>query len=258
MAPQSHILHQILAAISHYGTTPSAFITTLLDSPNEDQYTQRAMNDIGNEIEVVLEHLFSHDQLRERARQWACKHTTKLYESQVIALTRRETGLHFTAKNTTEQKLKEFDIHLLAQKMQNLAPDLWELMGGLLAADSTINRKRERRQRKKPAKLVEPVQRDDGDIDMRDVGDSDEDYWEGVDDIAGLGDEDDEPEDKEEQVHERFLGLVTIVSSFPLENECNTYEEAKEKNCLRQHPVAEHQSALQCTAEHLRCILALL
>ena len=47
-------------------------------------------------------------------------------------LTLKETGFHFSARTTTETKLKDFDVQVMSNKMQSLAPGLCKLFDVLL------------------------------------------------------------------------------------------------------------------------------
>ncbi|TFK77255.1 hypothetical protein BDN72DRAFT_910171 [Pluteus cervinus] len=54
------------------------------------------------------------------------------YLSEVQALVKRDHGLHFSAATATADQISGFDLPLVAQQMQDLAPQLWALLGYLL------------------------------------------------------------------------------------------------------------------------------
>ncbi len=100
------------------------------------------------------------------------------------------SGFHFSAKNTTENKLAEFKIQDMAEKMQGIAPVLWETLNVLLEANPKLTNKRNWARRKaqslgkaRRSAQVNPVA--DGDIDLADLqntsmdisNEEDEEYW---------------------------------------------------------------------------------
>jgi hypothetical protein len=58
---------------------------------------------------------------------------------QICTLVQVKTGLWFSAKYCIAQGLKDFDIIGVAEQMRAKAPHLWEILGVLLAADSSAN-----------------------------------------------------------------------------------------------------------------------
>ena len=59
----------------------------------------------------------------------------------------------FTAVNTTEKKIQQFSMSFLTQKLESMAPDMWEILDVLFAADPRSNYQRswteKKRQKKK-------------------------------------------------------------------------------------------------------------
>jgi hypothetical protein len=53
----------------------------------------------------------------------------------VWELAKKENGWHFGALHASAQKLQEFQIKDMAQKMEELAPELWDLLGLMLSTD---------------------------------------------------------------------------------------------------------------------------
>ncbi|KXN82362.1 hypothetical protein AN958_02648 [Leucoagaricus sp. SymC.cos] len=60
---------------------------------------------------------------------------------QVEALTKVKAGYHFTAQDISVEQIEMCDIEKLSGGMEELAPDVWELLGVLLQADPTVNQK---------------------------------------------------------------------------------------------------------------------
>lgn len=164
------------------------------------------------EVEGILEFLNSHSKAGKILSRWAHGKIMGTYVSEVAQLVQRANGFHFTAKKTTAERLREFDIDELASKMSVLAPYLWTLLGALLAADPKTNYKREWRSGRAP----DPLQRtDSNDVEMLDVHDLDEDedqYWRDADEHPLVSDEDDEPEDVEDQKEQRAERVAMTVS----------------------------------------------
>jgi hypothetical protein len=183
-------------------------LTTILERVEGDE------NKLTLEVEEILEFLINHSKAGSIALRWACRRTTATYTSEVARLVQRENGLHFTAKKTTAERLREFDINALASKMQALAPNLWSLLDSLLAADSKVNYKREWRSGKAPGGDNTLQTGGDLDLDMLDVCDPDEEYWKDVDENPLVGDGDDEPEDAEDQKGQRTERLTMTVSAI--------------------------------------------
>ena len=188
--------------------TTSDILTAILKSVEHDE------NKFSFEVEGILEYLIGHSKAGDIVSRWARVRTMATLGSEVANLVQRANGLHFTAKKTTAERLREFDIDVLASKMSTLAPNLWSLFGSLLTADPTINYKRE--WTRKNVTAPDNVWRtDDQDIDMLDVHEPDEDedqYWKDVDESPLVGDEDDEPEDAEDQKKQRSERIAMTVS----------------------------------------------
>ncbi|KZP09115.1 hypothetical protein FIBSPDRAFT_964223 [Athelia psychrophila] len=91
---------------------------------------------------------------------------------QILALTGGESGLHFHATTATAEQVAAFSLDDIAARTRRLAPDVWSLLDGLLAADpraverrltagkATARRARERKRRPKAVDL-------DGDEEMQ-------------------------------------------------------------------------------------------
>ena len=73
------------------------------------------------------------------AIHWAHETTMRTYADQMHALVQVKMGLGFSAKHCMAQSLKDFDIMGVAEQMKVKAPHLWELLGVLLAEDSSAN-----------------------------------------------------------------------------------------------------------------------
>ena len=136
----------------------------------------------------------------------------------------------FTAVNTTEKKIQQFSMSFLTQKLESMAPDVWEFLDVLFAADPRSNYQRSwtEKKRQKKKKQRKKNRAADGDIEMQDIQvgdfddepdeDSDAEYWAGMQTL--IPEEEDEPEDILDHVEEQQRGLVAMVSiDFQLHDE---------------------------------------
>ncbi|KAF8235588.1 hypothetical protein L208DRAFT_1256391 [Tricholoma matsutake] len=113
------------------------------------------------------------------AIHWAHEITMRTYADQICALVQVKTGLQFSAKHCTVQSLKDFDIIGVAEQMQVKVPHLWELLGVLLAADSSANAFRESRAKQHSEKMMS--RNIDQDIVMGEDN-SEAEHWQDQDD----------------------------------------------------------------------------
>ena len=58
------------------------------------------------------------------------------YGQSIRELAEKDTGWHFGAMHTSETELLDFQIKDMEIKMQQLAPELWDILGLLLSANS--------------------------------------------------------------------------------------------------------------------------
>jgi hypothetical protein len=102
----------------------------------------------------------------------------------------------------------------LMQKLESLAPDVWQVLGVLLAADPQSNYQQNCTEKQKQMKTKQQKQnRVADDIEMQDIGDdsdhdSDAKYWAGMQTL--IPKEQDELEDILDHVKEQQRGLVVI------------------------------------------------
>jgi hypothetical protein len=134
------------------------------------------------------------------------------YQSQIKALTAKDSGFHFFTQNISEEQLRGFSTEDSSERMQNHAPDRWNLLGALLSADESLNRKRELWAQKSNgqssnASHALSCRVDDGDIEMHDLSAADLD----TNEIRLVDDEDDHPEDISDHVEQQKMTLITIV-----------------------------------------------
>jgi hypothetical protein len=183
-------LDKILTEISHLGTTLADVVIMTVSDPNARAHHPH----VTLHIEDLLNTLYRHNPIHEQVSTWA--HTTMkaIYTSEILSLTQPKSGLHYTAKGMTEDKMGKFDIDDITEHMSADAPLLWELLGKLLSADPL------RRQTWRKQDLTQKQERED------DV------YWEFLDQTLPIVEENqDEPEDILDQVEQRHSSLIAIV-----------------------------------------------
>jgi hypothetical protein len=111
----------------------------------------------------------------------------------------------------------------LTQKFESMAPDMWQILGVLFAADPRSNYQRSwtEKKRQKKKKQRKKNRATDGDIEMQDIQvgdlddepeDSDAEYWAGMQTLIPEEEDSDEPEDILDHVEEQQRGLVAMVS----------------------------------------------
>lgn len=134
------------------------------------------------------------------------QHTTRL-KSQIQKLSRAENGFHFNASAITAEKMKDLNIEKISEGIQKHAPDVWELVGCLLEADSGVTHRREKARAKR--ELERKTNRG-----VRKSGKKGA-VWEEDDDESHVsrivGENEDEPEDVEDQLEVQRRSLLRIV-----------------------------------------------
>ena len=263
--PMSLSLIRVLDMFDRLGITIGDFVLELLTSNGHEH---PAVESIFGNLEKILEALIGQsDRTQQIIDRWSSENTKKFLQDEMCKLTLKETGFHFSARTTTETKLKDFDVQAMSNKMQSLAPGLCALFDVLLEANPALSYKRNWARRKAEASGLSRQQKrnarkaTDGDINMEDVTSSrenesvigDREYWNLFDlqEISLIDDEDDEPEGMEAVVDEQQSKLKAIVRSFEsmhLPYVLDLFSMA-ETCCLLEHSDAEYQSLLQYTSD---------
>jgi hypothetical protein len=222
-----------------------------------------ALESILGNLEQILDSLSTQDEgSQQKILKWSSRRVTDVLRDEMCKLTLKETGFHFSARKTTDAKLKEFDIQEMSNKIEDLAPGLSKLFNVLLEADPMVNYKRNwARQKVKATGTVgskkSRTKVADGDIDMADVEDApaeeeELEYWDlfDLEEVPLVEKDDDEPEGIDDEARDQFVKLKTIVSSNSLGlREAHTYHLFAETRRLSQYSDAEYKSVMQCTSE---------
>ena len=130
-------IETVLSFLQAHDTTLLDFLTSVLQSTDCD--ARRSADVILQNPQVILEIIRSHPISQSAAQKWAKGVTIEVCRQQILELTKKENGLHFTAVNTTEKQIQQFSMSFLMQKLESMAPDMWEILDILFAADPRSN-----------------------------------------------------------------------------------------------------------------------
>jgi len=76
-----------------------------------------------------------HPQSSNDVWKWASSVEKQKYNQSIWDLAKKDTGWHFGAMHASERKLLDFQIKDMVIKMQQLASELWDMLGFLLSAN---------------------------------------------------------------------------------------------------------------------------
>ena len=113
-------------------TVSKFLILVLIDTGFQEHHYLE--NLIHNSMEI-FNPFFRHPKASGSALDWANTVMKKKYAKDIKDLANVKNGWHFGALHTSEMQLKDFWIEDMAQEMQQLAPELWDLLGLMLSAD---------------------------------------------------------------------------------------------------------------------------
>ena len=93
------------------------------------------MQNLIDQTDEILLAFYEHPQSSKSTLAWVNDLVKSRYAESVWELAKKENGWHFGALRASAKKLQEFRIKDMAQKMEDLAPELWDLLGLMLSAD---------------------------------------------------------------------------------------------------------------------------
>ncbi|KAF8991929.1 hypothetical protein BDQ17DRAFT_1332586 [Cyathus striatus] len=210
MVHSEAVIEQALNTLQEQGVTLTCLTESVLAVPKFKDYDM--VQEFTQNITEVLEQLDSSALTSNVVKAWTKQQALHCYRSQITILTNKATGFHFTARKTTESKIREFEINETAEQFRLLAPDVWDLIKSLLSSDEILMKWKFTWYKTKTKKTS--VKKDgDGDITMQDITEpissntmatlvshNDDDYTNFSEDGAPIIDaDDDEPENMEEQ-----------------------------------------------------------
>jgi len=127
-------LQKVLRCFTDVDITAYTFLTLLLNEPtyNNHPCTKDLLGNSSNLFATFLKHPKSSN----RTWTWASNLIKQKYSQDIQDLADIENGWHFGTLKALEKKLADFHIEDMAEKMQQLAPELWDLLGMMLTANS--------------------------------------------------------------------------------------------------------------------------
>lgn len=111
----------------------STLISTLLMSGSSNPGDFLILDLISN-ARIILSSLYHCSETNFVTTQWAHTMSKIRYGSMVERLSRKENGWHLGALHMQTQQIGDFQINQIAEKIQTLAPKLWDLLYTLLGA----------------------------------------------------------------------------------------------------------------------------
>jgi len=115
--------------------TAYTFLTLLLNEPTYNDHP--CTKDLGNSTDLFATFL-KHPKSSNKTWTWASNLIKQKYSQDIRDLTDIENRWHFGALKASEKKLANFCIKDMAEKMQKLAPELWDLLGLMLTAPPRV------------------------------------------------------------------------------------------------------------------------
>lgn len=209
-------LEKILLDLDEHGSSVAELLLEVL-SGSADEY-QDQISSIAVKFTLIMNAAQKNAQCAHIVTEWTEKALTKVYANEILTLTKKESGFHFVAKETTEESLRSITIDHLAKTIEAKAPNLWRLLNVLSSADPKTNYQRawlfKRRAASHPSKGRS--KHVDGDLEMEDFGEDGFERDEEDPAMLPIGLDEDEPEDLADQIEERRLMLEKIVSHLSI------------------------------------------
>lgn len=194
----SAAISAVVSVFASSNITISDFIFHILTSTSG---TERFLRDnLLLYADALSEGLIKHPKRTHSNLQWATEYVKSKYAGEIRDLVQRNSGWHFSASTATADQLQEFRIEEMAERMQQIAPQLWDLVGLLLSA-------------------VKPIKSDlSGDSEMSGPDEEEEEYlWQQVGDLD-LGEiveflEEESRSTREKRLAKRRQAIITVVST---------------------------------------------
>jgi hypothetical protein len=142
--PQPLVFYQVVESLSTNHIPLENLIRRSLVGPvtKHSEY----VNYFIEELPRLLGWLAYHEHTREIVKGWMKEEYTELLTSQLCDLARPKNGFYIDVGSITAEKIEDFTIRRISEGILTHAPDVWDLVGGLLEADPIIVRKHEKDQ----------------------------------------------------------------------------------------------------------------
>ena len=126
-------LREVIQSLETHNVTASNLVLSLLrDKRLQDQPCAQNLVDQTDEILLAF---YEHPKSSKSTLTWANDLIRSRYAESIRELAKKENGWHFGALRASAKKLQEFQIEDMASKMEELAPELWDLLELMLSAD---------------------------------------------------------------------------------------------------------------------------
>lgn len=132
------VMHFLCHTFQQHQISLTEFLITLLIDPNIQQQgtpVTSVFTDLVTNVQELLAALWRNPASSSVMKSWCHTMMKGHYEQAVKKLTRRENGWHFGAIHTSEEQLRDFRIQDMAAGVREVAPELWDLVGFLLAGN---------------------------------------------------------------------------------------------------------------------------
>ena len=129
---QHQLLKQVLAALDNDNRS-NLYELVLQTLRSRDPAHQRHRDSLLSRIPDVLDALS--EQSSEALATGAIKVAAATYQSELRTLILPQNGFHFAGTSASLSQLEDFSIARMGHKIQEVAPNLWQLLGDLLDAD---------------------------------------------------------------------------------------------------------------------------
>jgi hypothetical protein len=129
---QHQLLRQVLAALDNDNSS-TLYELVLQTLRSQDPAHQRHRASLLSRIPDVLDALS--EQSNEALATGAIRVAAATYQSELRKLILPQNGFHFTGTSASLSQLEDFSIARMGRKIQEVAPNLWQLLGDLLNAD---------------------------------------------------------------------------------------------------------------------------
>ncbi|KAF7966151.1 hypothetical protein HWV62_39932, partial [Athelia sp. TMB] len=124
-------LDNTLFALRGCSLTPTTLITGLLDSDAHKDYVRELFTE---HADTLLNALSTY--ARDATLAWAQKTMERTYAREILSLSAKDASLQFRASKASAAQVAGFTLEDIGSQMHRLAPALWDLLEGLLCADT--------------------------------------------------------------------------------------------------------------------------
>jgi hypothetical protein len=134
LLPDPQAFYDAVALLEMNNIPIESFIRRLFAEPHVN--SRPIMTSLIGNVSRILDILFTNHRTHDAVSKWIGNTYIGILQEQIATLSKPSSGYHFVANKATAKELKKFTIAHLSQGIRELAPDVWELVGRLLQADS--------------------------------------------------------------------------------------------------------------------------